>query len=165
MILRQEIYPCPILLFRSNIILYYKCPEKTQAFVIYVWKLEVFVKNYFSSLSALNKESQVKIIIKMIRRAAATEITCNGFSPLAIRRLTVKINWCTPHKILLLFGGLPSPFVVSIERTKVPEFTELKKVYSKTNATTQIICSQWISLYYYKQAHFWSCDNFLKCFD
>ena len=87
-------------------------------------------KNYFPVFSPFNtlmNAAHAANIMKINGNAAASEIVCRGFSPPAIRRPTAITDWMIPHRIFLLFGGLISPFVVSIDNTYTPEFADVMK--------------------------------------
>ena len=66
-------------------------------------------------------------MIRINGNAAANEIVWSGFNPPAIRRPTAITDWIIPQRIFLLFGGLISPSVVSMDRTYTPELADVIK--------------------------------------
>ena len=79
-------------------------------------------------------------MMKMNGNAAASEIVCSGLSPPAIIIPIAMTDWITPQMIILFFGGLGSPSVVSMDRTNVPELAEvIKNVFNSMIATIEMI--------------------------
>ena len=77
-------------------------------------------------------------MIRINGNAAANEIVWSGFNPPAIRRPTAITDWIIPQRIFLLFGGLISPSVVSMDRTYTPELADvIKNAQRDTSATMQ----------------------------
>lgn len=85
-------------------------------------------------------DQHAKIITMAKGAAAAMDIICKFFNPPVMRRTNANAAWRTPHTAILLFGGLRSPLVEYMERTKVAELADvIKNVEIKTTIIMDII--------------------------